>query len=37
MRKADATLLLVVLAAALAGPVAAGQSLELKVKVLDAP
>ncbi len=34
MRKADATVLLVVLAAALAGPVAAGQSLEPKVKVL---
>ena len=37
MRKADATLLLVVLAAALAGPVAAGQSSEPKVKVLATP
>ena len=34
MRKADATVLLVVLAAALAGPVAAGQSSEPKIKVL---
>ena len=37
MRKADATVLLVALAAALAGPVAAGQSLEPKVKVLATP
>jgi hypothetical protein len=37
MRKADATVLLVVLAAALAGPVAAGQSSEPKVKVLATP
>ncbi len=37
MRKADATVLLVVLAASLAGPVAAGQSSEPKVKVLATP
>ncbi len=37
MRKADATVLLMVLAAALAGPVAAGQSSEPKVKVLATP
>ncbi len=37
MRKADATVLLMVLATALAGPVAAGQSSEPKVKVLATP
>ncbi len=37
MRKADTAVLLVVLAAALAGPVAVGQSSEPKVKVLATP
>ena len=37
MRKADAAVLLVVLAAALAGTVAVGQGLEPKVKVLASP
>ena len=37
MRKAGATVLFLVLAAALAGPVAAGQSSEPKVKVLANP